>query len=320
MEDCRRASKRNSQIGQGGSQEASGAGSAEGSKAAELAKREAAEQERRRPLAPLERMVRERLSDIWVKYGLSKERLATMLEKQEWKCAICGEEFKLLKFSVDHSHLPPFKVRGLLCHRCNLRIGGWDDPKFAQSAAFYLKVPGVNSAKRGTAMDGRKKSATITPIKSREINQVDDLSTEEQEGDASVGSPGKTEESAGLSDFEEPKTAPEPLPQIPNLDQPTGTSFQPPPDPGLSALEELLKASETDFSLDKDSLQSESHLTRPEDLWGAKQSSREGYGDGSSEGRYPSQPRRKSQRSRAGIGCRMAVDLESRIREQRLRR
>ena len=38
----------------------------------------------------------------------------------------------------------------------------------------------------------------------------------------------------------------------PNLDQPTGTSFQPPPDPGLSALEELLKASETDFSLDKD--------------------------------------------------------------------
>jgi len=41
-------------------------------------------------------------------------------------------------------------------------------------------------------------------------------------------------------------------PNSPNLDQPTGTSFQPPPDPGLSALEELLKASETDFSLDKD--------------------------------------------------------------------
>ena len=92
-------------------------------------------------LTPQERIVRQRLFHIWSEYGVSAQQLLQMLEKQDWRCAICQEAFEGINFHVDHSHLPPlFKVRGLLCRRCNLRIGGWDDPKWAKAAAAYLRI------------------------------------------------------------------------------------------------------------------------------------------------------------------------------------
>jgi len=52
------------------------------------------------------------------KYGLSLKQYKQMYEDQSYQCAICGEKKKL---HVDHCHKTG-KVRGLLCHRCNLRI------------------------------------------------------------------------------------------------------------------------------------------------------------------------------------------------------
>jgi len=34
----------------------------------------------------------------------------------------------------------PGVVRGLLCHRCNVLLGGWDDHAWLQSAIKYMKL------------------------------------------------------------------------------------------------------------------------------------------------------------------------------------
>lgn len=69
------------------------------------------------------------------RYDLSVSDVEGLLVEQDGKCGICGEPF--VKFLVDHNHLTK-KVRGLLCHRCNIRIGGWDDPNFRDSALAWL--------------------------------------------------------------------------------------------------------------------------------------------------------------------------------------
>jgi Recombination endonuclease VII len=93
-------------------------------------------------LPPAELMVRKRIRQIWTKYALGKSDLLEMLKDQDWKCAICGVRFEDISYHVDHDHITG-AVRGLLCRRCNLRIGGWDDPEWAKAAAIYLKIPGM---------------------------------------------------------------------------------------------------------------------------------------------------------------------------------
>lgn len=58
-------------------------------------------------------------------YGISLEEYSKMLEKQSGVCAICGRKDKTT-LCVDHDHKTG-KVRGLLCHQCNLGIGNFDD-------------------------------------------------------------------------------------------------------------------------------------------------------------------------------------------------
>ncbi len=63
-------------------------------------------------------------------YGLTREQWQALYDKQRGKCALCsgnghtgGREAKLY---VDHDHVTK-KVRGLLCHRCNLGLGALGD-------------------------------------------------------------------------------------------------------------------------------------------------------------------------------------------------
>jgi len=53
-------------------------------------------------------------------YGITLEIYKEMFNKQNGRCAICKNEFKTL--CVDHDHLTG-KIRGLLCHKCNLILG-----------------------------------------------------------------------------------------------------------------------------------------------------------------------------------------------------
>lgn len=70
------------------------------------------------------------------RYGLTVEGVDALLAKQHGKCGIC--DVTLVKYHVDHCHQTR-RVRGLLCHRCNLMIGGLDDPDFRAHAIAWLE-------------------------------------------------------------------------------------------------------------------------------------------------------------------------------------
>ena len=71
------------------------------------------------------------------RYGLSVEEFENMLIAQSGACGICEKELK--KPHIDHCHATG-KVRGLLCHRCNTRLGGLDDEQWRLAALRYLGV------------------------------------------------------------------------------------------------------------------------------------------------------------------------------------
>ncbi|OYV41134.1 MAG: hypothetical protein B7Z80_02660 [Rhodospirillales bacterium 20-64-7] len=71
------------------------------------------------------------------KYGLTEEQFNRKLEKQNFICEICKTTPD--KFYVDHNH-DTGKVRGLICHHCNIILGmSKDQIEVLRSAARYLK-------------------------------------------------------------------------------------------------------------------------------------------------------------------------------------
>ncbi len=75
------------------------------------------------------------------KYGITQEQYEQVLSAQENRCAICSiyaEDSRKGSLRVDHDHLTG-KVRGLLCHNCNVACGLLrDDPEAARKLADYL--------------------------------------------------------------------------------------------------------------------------------------------------------------------------------------
>ena len=62
------------------------------------------------------------------KFGIGQTTFNEMLSKQNGLCAICGISLKLStkNFAVDHCHKTK-KIRGLLCQKCNLTLGYFND-------------------------------------------------------------------------------------------------------------------------------------------------------------------------------------------------
>ena len=73
--------------------------------------------------------------------NLSTYEYAKLLVEQNNSCAICGmsaTEFKR-ELSVDHNH-ETNKIRGLLCHHCNIGLGNFKDSTTLLSLAIeYLE-------------------------------------------------------------------------------------------------------------------------------------------------------------------------------------
>lgn len=81
---------------------------------------------------------RERWYKIRNKYGLSKDDWYVLYEGQGKCCAICAKQLTERWAFVDHDHITG-KVRGILCTRCNLCIGQFEDnPVSLRNAAQYL--------------------------------------------------------------------------------------------------------------------------------------------------------------------------------------
>ena len=77
-------------------------------------------------------------------FGLSLEQYQEMHDRQEGKCAICGQpetqlrDGKVKALAVDHCHSTG-RIRGLLCCDCNQAIGKLkEDVEILQGAIRYL--------------------------------------------------------------------------------------------------------------------------------------------------------------------------------------
>lgn len=71
------------------------------------------------------------------KHGLSATDYWEMVKRSNGLCAICDGKMK--KICVDHDHKTG-KVRGLLCHPCNVVLGLMkDEPQRFERAAAYLR-------------------------------------------------------------------------------------------------------------------------------------------------------------------------------------
>jgi hypothetical protein len=70
------------------------------------------------------------------RYKMTRQAVAAMLDAQGGRCGICAGQ--LHKPHIDHDHRTG-KVRGLLCHRCNIVIGGWEDEAFRTAALRWLE-------------------------------------------------------------------------------------------------------------------------------------------------------------------------------------
>lgn len=71
-------------------------------------------------------------------YGLRPGEFSDLLVRQSDACAVCRTPFAGIAPNVDHDH-ETGRVRGLLCHRCNLMLGhSRDSATILRVAAEYL--------------------------------------------------------------------------------------------------------------------------------------------------------------------------------------
>lgn len=79
------------------------------------------------------------------KYQLTMEEYDEIFQRQNGKCAICYKSETIMRngkiklLCIDHDHNTN-RVRGLLCHRCNVSIGAFEDNiTLLQNAINYLQ-------------------------------------------------------------------------------------------------------------------------------------------------------------------------------------
>ena len=79
-------------------------------------------------------------------YGLSVEQYEAMVEYQDHKCKVCGEEESAMdkngthrRLAIDHDH-DTGQIRGLLCSKCNTALGSFrDNVENLKRAILYLE-------------------------------------------------------------------------------------------------------------------------------------------------------------------------------------
>ena len=83
------------------------------------------------------------------RHGVASDEYARLSHEQGGKCAICGKQPIKGSLSVDHDHRTG-RVRGLLCHECNLAIGKLqDDVVVLRKAVAYLEAHGQAEVQAG---------------------------------------------------------------------------------------------------------------------------------------------------------------------------
>ena len=73
---------------------------------------------------------------MFTRYGITLHDYRQMLEKQNGVCALCGDE--MVRPVVDHCHQTK-RVRGILCHPCNIKLPVVEDMGWVMLAWAYLE-------------------------------------------------------------------------------------------------------------------------------------------------------------------------------------
>lgn len=77
------------------------------------------------------------------KYGVTPEQFQQLLDGQQGRCAICSAAQpggRDNAWHLDHNHTTR-KVRGVLCHKCNVALGLFgDSAALLRAAVIYLEV------------------------------------------------------------------------------------------------------------------------------------------------------------------------------------
>lgn len=71
------------------------------------------------------------------RYGMTVAEVESLLASQGGKCAICEASLSIGKCRVDHDH-GDGRVRGILCHRCNVGLSLMEDHARFATAIRYL--------------------------------------------------------------------------------------------------------------------------------------------------------------------------------------
>lgn len=72
-------------------------------------------------------------------YGLSDNAYKVLIGSREKTCEICGASGDKVKICIDHCHNTG-AVRGVLCNRCNIAIGAFqDNADLLRKAADYVE-------------------------------------------------------------------------------------------------------------------------------------------------------------------------------------
>ena len=92
---------------------------------------------------PYRNDIKSRPTKAMAQLSLSHQEYDELYQQQNGLCAICGlpetgkNQYSVKHLAVDHDHITG-KVGGLLCYRCNTRLGVLEDQVFYSSAISYL--------------------------------------------------------------------------------------------------------------------------------------------------------------------------------------
>lgn len=109
--------------------------------------------ERFRFINPEEALRQRRDANLRLNYGITNDDYDRILLSQGGGCAICGSKQPGgrhgQRFHVDHCHRTG-KVRGLLCHKCNIGLGSFnDDYCIVYKAGEYIAMHLEDQEKEG---------------------------------------------------------------------------------------------------------------------------------------------------------------------------
>lgn len=94
-------------------------------------------------------------------YGLTESDYAILLKIQKETCAVCERKIRLV---VDHDHKTN-KVRGLLCYRCNVLVGLFENSDIIKhKISQYLINPPISRAVKSSLAVSRPRDEALVSV------------------------------------------------------------------------------------------------------------------------------------------------------------